>query len=61
MTEYLVKFSGYLIIEAESANEAQEETEMCFCDGLNLQVTSVNKSMLGKLDRKVGDQKEVEG
>jgi len=58
MTEYLVQFSGYRVIDASTPSEAQEETEMCFCDGLNLQVTSVNKSMLGKLDRKMGEQEE---
>ena len=43
MTEYLVKFSGYLIIDADSQSEAQEETEMHFCEGLNLRVDSVKK------------------
>ena len=51
MKEYLVKFSGYLVIEADTPDEAQEETEMHFCEGLNLQVTSVQRSMLGKLKR----------
>ena len=51
MKEYLVKYSGYLVVEADMPDEAQEEAEMCFCEGLNLQVTSVQRSMLGKLKR----------
>ena len=43
MTDYHVKIEGFLILTAEDAAEAEEETTMCLPDGFNFRVTKVTE------------------